>query len=211
MQLLDEGQGLTLNQVTANSFLFVMAGYETTSATISFCLFEIARNEEIQRKVQKEIDEILNGNFSYEKIIDLKFLDLCVDETLRKYSIVPILNRTCKHDYEVKGTSYTIPAGSSIIIPIYALQRDPDVIKNPLDFDPNRKTNESHLIAPFGAGQRACVGARMANIVVKLAISTLLSKYNLQLIEPPPGELTFSPKVISLTPNEKILIEFTHR
>lgn len=207
MQLHDEGQGLTMNQVTANAFLFVIAGYETTAATISHCLFEIARNEEIQRKVQAEIDEILGGNFNYEKVNDLKYLENCVTETLRKYPVVPILNRVCKHDYEVKGTSYVIPAGTSIIIPIYSMQRD---IDDPMTFNPTRSCSNS-LIAPFGIGQRACVGARMATFVIKLTISKILAKYNIQLVHPIASELTFSPKVVSLTPNEQILIQFTHR
>jgi cytochrome P450 family 6 len=207
---------LSMGEVVANAFIFVMAGYETTAATISYCLYEISKDKKILKKVQDEIDEIMKGGeFTYDKVNELKYLECCVNETLRKYSVAPMLNRSCLFDYKVKGTNYTIPKGSAIIIPIFAMQRDARVIENPMKFIPERFMNGSHLnqdafIAPFGVGQRACVGARMAIVIIKLTISYLLASYNTILISPQ-NELEFTSKIATLTPKEQILISFEKR
>lgn len=206
-----DANDLTFNQLTANLFIFVLAGYETTAATISYCLYEIAKNKNIHEKAQKEIDEILSGEISYEKILNLKFIENCLNETLRLYPVVPVLNRMSKYDYQIKGTDYIIPANTPITIPIFAMQRDEEIYENPATFDPNRFIDNSSLIAPFGMGGRACVGGRMAMVVAKLAISAILSKYNLEIVQPVNSNLTFSAKTIPLTPNERILMKFTHR
>lgn len=78
----EKGKKLTLAEMTAQAFVFYIAGFETTSTTISFCLFEIARNAEIQRRVHEEIDEVLanhNGKITYESASEMKYLESCID------------------------------------------------------------------------------------------------------------------------------------
>lgn len=207
MQLHDQGQEITMNQVTANAFLFVLAGYETSASTLTFCLYEISKNQEIQRKIQKEIDG-LGNNFDYEKYSDLKFTEKCIEETLRKYPIIPMLNRVCEHDYDIKEVGLTIPKGTSLFFPLIGYHRDPEMYENPLEFNPER--NFSHSM-PFGTGQRSCPGNRMAMLVIKLTVVKILSKYNLQLVQPTTPEVTFNPKIAPLSSKEKILIKFSHR
>lgn len=66
--------------------MFVL-GFETSSSTLSYCLFELARHPEIQRKAQQEIDKVLKASgqndFTYEFLGELKYLQHCVDEALR--------------------------------------------------------------------------------------------------------------------------------
>lgn len=76
---------MSIDMIAANSFLFYVAGSETTAATISFTLYEMAMYPEILAKAQKEVDEILqkhdlkpDGQLTYEAIQDMKYLDLCV-------------------------------------------------------------------------------------------------------------------------------------
>lgn len=59
-----------------------MAGFETSSTTLSFCLYELAKNPEIQKKVHQEIDQIKekhNGQLSYDAVNDMKYLEWCID------------------------------------------------------------------------------------------------------------------------------------
>lgn len=63
----------------------ILAGYETSSATMSFCLYEIARHPDIQRKVHEEIDRVLaeqGGELTYDSLNDLKYLQCCIDGLL---------------------------------------------------------------------------------------------------------------------------------
>lgn len=73
----DASKGLTVNQIAAQSLLFFAAGYDTTSTTMLFTLYELAMNLEIQTKVRKEIRETLkkHGEFTYEAMMDMAYLD----------------------------------------------------------------------------------------------------------------------------------------
>lgn len=79
----DESQKtMTLNEMAAQVFVFFLAGFETSSSTLSFCLYELAKNSNIQRRVHSEIDRVLgqhNGQITYESISEMKFLDHCID------------------------------------------------------------------------------------------------------------------------------------
>lgn len=68
---------LTLDEITASAIIFFLAAFETSSTTMTFCLYELAKNVEIQRKVQEEIDAV--GEITYESIEKMKYLENCID------------------------------------------------------------------------------------------------------------------------------------
>lgn len=73
---------LTMEQATAQAFHFYVAGFETSSSTMSFCLYEIAKNEQIQEIVHDEINRTFhrrNREFSYDSVHELKYLECCID------------------------------------------------------------------------------------------------------------------------------------
>lgn len=73
---------LSIEEVAAQAYIFFMAGHETSAGLISFCLYEMACNRNIQAKLHKEIDEVLakhNGQMTWESVAEMKFLDCCVD------------------------------------------------------------------------------------------------------------------------------------
>lgn len=79
----ENAKTLSIEQMVAQSFLFFAAGFETSALTMSFCLYEIARNKEIQQKLHDEIDSVLavlpNNQFTYDSLGDLKYLECCID------------------------------------------------------------------------------------------------------------------------------------
>lgn len=79
----DENQKtLTLNEMAAHTYLFFLAGFETSSTTLSFCLYELAKNQSIQRRVHNEIDRVLkkySGQLTYESISEMTYLGDCID------------------------------------------------------------------------------------------------------------------------------------
>lgn len=75
-------KSLTMNEMAAQAFIFYLAGFETSSSTMSFCLYEIAKNPEIQNKLHNEIDRVFNendGKLTYESVSDMKYLEMCID------------------------------------------------------------------------------------------------------------------------------------
>lgn len=119
---------------------------------MSFCLFELARNPELQKKVHQELDEVLKAvgpkAMTYEMLGDLKYLECCIDETLRKYPIVPFHMRVASRDYKIDDSNLTIPNGTAVMIPVLGFQRDPDIYDCPMEFRPER-----FLTSPNGGGK----------------------------------------------------------
>lgn len=72
-----EDGGLTLNEVAAQAFLFFAAGFETSSSTMMFCLYELALNPDIQTKARRVIQEAYekHGQFTYEMMLDIPYID----------------------------------------------------------------------------------------------------------------------------------------
>ena len=89
-------------------------------------------------------------------------------ETLRKYPIVPFLDRKCSSDYELPASNgngtVKLPAGTSVYIPVLGLHYDPTYFPEPEKFDPDRFTEENkhsrpnYTYIPFGEGPRMCIG-----------------------------------------------------
>lgn len=78
----DKKYTLTMNEIVAQSFVFFIAGFDTSSSTMQFCLYELARNAELQRKVREEIDglyEKTGGRITYEGIMQLSYLSQVID------------------------------------------------------------------------------------------------------------------------------------
>lgn len=149
---------------------FLLKGFETSSSTMSFCLFELARRFDIQKKAQEEVDKIFKKTGSKEITFDMlgemKYLESCIDETLRKYPIVPVHFREATKDYKVANSDLMIPKGTSVFIPVLGFHRDPEIYDDPMDFKPERFFDSSHgngkvkgvFYTPFGTGPRNCIG-----------------------------------------------------
>jgi len=72
---------VTMEVIAAQAFVFFLAGFETSSTTMTFCLYELAMNPDIQERVRNEIDTVLErhgGNITYESIVEMEYLDKVV-------------------------------------------------------------------------------------------------------------------------------------
>ena len=175
---------LSDEEIVAQSVLFLLAGYETSSNTLSFTLYHLALNPDVQDKLRKEIIQAMESNAKkplYEVVQSVEYLDCVIMEAQRLYPATVQVNRECREDYDLNGIH--IPAGTEILIPLYALHHDPDAWQDPEKFDPERfrgpakDARHAFQFLPFGAGPRNCIGMRFALMEIKVALARVLMKF----------------------------------
>ncbi|XP_069672222.1 probable cytochrome P450 6a14 [Periplaneta americana] len=200
---------LSMNSLAAQAFVFFGAGFETSSTTMTFCLYELCINSEIQDRVRWEIDEILekhDGKITYEAVQEMEYLDKVVSETLRKYPPLPILNRECTKTYHIPGTDIVLNKGDLTVIPVLGLHHDPKYYPNPEKFDPERFSEEEkakrhhYVYLPFGEGPRICIGLRFGLMQTKVGLISLLSRYQFNVSKETPMPLAMDVKSFILSP-----------
>nr|CAD7428600.1 unnamed protein product [Timema monikensis] len=217
----DEPLEITDTLLAAQCFVFFLAGFETSSTTISCCLHELAVNPDIQERLRKEVDNVLikhGGQITYEALQDLKYMDAVVDETLRKYPPVGNLSRVCTKAYKIPDTHVYLDKDTRLIIPVYAIHHDPKYYPDPEKFDPSRftenniKSRPHFSYLPFGEGPRVCIGLRFGRMQVKVGIAALLTKYKFSVCQKTSIPLGFNPlsSPITFWPNE-IFLKISHR
>uniref|UniRef100_A0AAQ5Y8U8 unspecific monooxygenase n=1 Tax=Amphiprion ocellaris TaxID=80972 RepID=A0AAQ5Y8U8_AMPOC len=176
--------GLTDQEILAQAMIFIFAGYETSSSTLSFVAYNLATNPHIQKTLQKEIDETFPEKVrpNYDGLMQMEYLDMVVNESMRLYPIATRLERVSKTSVEVNGV--TVPKGTTIMIPVYTLHRDPSLWPEPEAFKPERFSKENkdnidpYAFLPFGAGPRNCIGMRFAQLMMKLALVEILQNFS---------------------------------
>ncbi|KAM6157149.1 cytochrome P450 3A4-like [Erethizon dorsatum] len=176
-------------EIVAQSVIFIFAGYEATSNALSFIMYELATHPDVQKKLQQEIDAALPNKAlpTFDTLVEMEYLDMVVNETLKLYPVANRLERMCKKDVRVNGV--LIPKGTTVMVPTFALYRDPEYWPEPEEFRPERfsKKNKdlinSYIYMPFGSGPRNCIGMRFALMNMKLAVIRVLQNFSLQPCE----------------------------
>lgn len=113
----------------------------------------------------------------------MKYLEMVILEALRLYPSVPAFGRELAEGLTFDGQD--IPKGINVLIPAYAIHRDPKYYENPEKFDPERFTTENKskrkpfCYFPFSAGPRNCIGQKFAMLEIKSTVSKILRHYEL--------------------------------
>ncbi|XP_066153403.1 probable cytochrome P450 6a23 [Euwallacea fornicatus] len=205
---------LTDDEILAQCFIFLVAGFDTSATTMTCALYELARKQDIQDQMREEMREILKkhgGKMTYEGLKELELTEKVILETLRKYPILPSIPRVCTKAYKVPNSDVILEKGTALQIPIRGIHMDPEFYPNPDEFNPERFSKEevakrqdfTHL--PFGDGPRVCIGARFALMQAKAGLTGFLSDTKFTLAEgDESGELLFKPSMILLHPRKEI-------
>ncbi|CAH1104078.1 unnamed protein product [Psylliodes chrysocephalus] len=199
-------EGITINEMAAQAFVFFLAGFETSATTMTFALIELGQNMDIQEKVREEIKRIIekyNNEITYDGIMEMEYLEKVVSETLRKHPPLPLIPRTCTKDYNIPGTDVVIESGTTVEIPTLSIQRDPEYYPDPDKFDPERFNAENkanrhpYAYIPFGEGPRICIGVRLGKLQVKVGLCSILSKYRITINKKTALPIKYNPGLIS--------------
>lgn len=75
-------KSISLEEMAAHAFLFFVGGFESSSSTMSFLMYELAKHEEIQQKAYEEIVEVVeknNGTLTYDAVADMNYVEQCLN------------------------------------------------------------------------------------------------------------------------------------
>ncbi|KAG6404817.1 hypothetical protein SASPL_132395 [Salvia splendens] len=180
------------NNIKAVLFDMFTAGTDTSASTTDWTLVELLRHPRVMAKVQAEVRQALKGNRASieqnDAVHDMKYLKLVIKETLRLHPPAPMLPRACIDEHVIDG--YTIPAGSMVMVNIWAMQRDLRYWKDPETFEPERFENEELSFVgsdfkylPFGIGRRICPGTSFGLAAMESALAQLLYHFDWKLPE----------------------------
>ncbi|KAJ8728458.1 hypothetical protein PYW08_016843 [Mythimna loreyi] len=179
----------TDDDLIAQAVLFFFAGFETVSSGMSFLMYELALNPDVQERLVQEIKETdakNGGKFDFNSIQNMPYMDMVVSELLRLWPPGIALDRVCTKDYnlgkpnENAEEDFIVRKGTGIAIPVFPIHRDPQFFPNPTKFDPERFSEENkHNIPtfaymPFGIGPRNCIGSRFALCEIKVMAYQIL-------------------------------------
>uniref|UniRef100_A0A1B6H281 Cytochrome P450 n=1 Tax=Cuerna arida TaxID=1464854 RepID=A0A1B6H281_9HEMI len=183
--------------MVAQATEFFVAGSEPLTSTLTFALYHIAKDAEVQARAVQEVDKVIaqHGGWSYQAVKDMFYLDMILQETLRIYPFVPVSLRECTLQYSIPETDVVLKKGNIIAIPVRGIHMDPKYHPDPEVFNPDRFTDNFHkpnpAYIPFGDGPRMCIGMRFAIVVMNMCLAKILSRFSLSVNKKTQEPLTF--------------------
>ncbi|WP_182377029.1 cytochrome P450 [Nocardioides sp. WS12] len=184
----ETGQALSDEQRRADLLAFLLAGHDTTSTTLAYVLWQVGHRPDIQTRLHAEVDALGERSLTTDDVSNLPYTVQVIHEAMRLCPPVPGVARSATRDVEVDG--FRVPQGYTVIVPIYALHRDPRAWAAPLAFDPDRFAPERRKgidrwqYLPFGGGPRSCIGDHFAMLEATLALATVVRSTAIKSVRP---------------------------
>lgn len=186
----EEAGKITKDELVQDLNFFIVAGYDTTGITIMYLLYLLSLHPEYQVKVLEELQEIFGEDISsHEEITpmqlnQMKFLEMCIKETLRIYSTVPLTFRRTIEDTTLSDGKI-IPEGTDVYIALQLLHKNEKYFPEPEKFLPERHIVPIAAWMPFAVGSRNCIGQVYAMQEIKVFAAHLLMMYKWETLEKP--------------------------
>ncbi len=183
----ETGQPMSNAELQDELMTLLFAGHETTASALAWALYWIAQLPDVRRKLRAELER-LSPDADPMTIARLPYLNAICQETLRLYPIaINAFPRIVKQPMNLMG--YSLEPGAILLPSVYLAHQRPDVYPNPKQFRPERfleRQFSPYEYLPFGGGDRRCIGAAFALFEMKLVLVTLLSQFDLALVNPKP-------------------------
>jgi cytochrome P450 len=172
------GQPLSDDDICHELVLFILAGHDTTSSTLTYSLWALGHHPAIQDRVVDEVSALGDRPLTPDDVPRLGYTVRVLHEALRLCPPAAGTPRMLNKDLAVDG--YRVEAGTMAVVSFYAMHRDPYLWDRPLTFDPDRFLPERSRgrsrwqYLPFGGGPRSCIGDHFAMLEATLALATII-------------------------------------
>jgi len=206
----EDGTPMPREQLIDEVLVLFTAGHETTANALSLALLLLAKYPRIQEHLFQEVKGV---NFETDSIMEqigkLGYTKQCIEETLRLYPPLFVLDRISIDSDTVNGQDFK--KGTVWLMSFFELHRHSDFWEEPEVFNPDRfapenKKDASNYYFPFGAGPRMCIGNNFAMYEMIMTVASVVKKYKLTSRS---GEISLNP-MLTLKPT-KALITFFER
>ncbi|KAK7306938.1 hypothetical protein VNO77_39581 [Canavalia gladiata] len=193
LQLKKEGllsMDLTNDHIKGIILDILVAATDTTAATSTWVMTGLGKNPRVMRKVKEEIRNFYGHKefIEEEDVQNLVYLKAVIKETLRFYAPTPIIPRETNKSFVLDG--YEIEPKTIVYVNGWAIQMDPEIWKDPEEFNPERFLNSDidfkgldFEYLPFGAGRRICPGISLGIATVELLIANLINSFHWEMPE----------------------------
>ncbi|XP_062976573.1 1,25-dihydroxyvitamin D(3) 24-hydroxylase, mitochondrial [Elgaria multicarinata webbii] len=205
------GSQLSKKELYAAITELQIAGVETTANSLLWALYNVSCNPDVQAKLLEEIQSVVpagedpNG----EHLKRMPYLKACLKESMRLTPSVPFTTRTL--DKETVLGDYSLPKGTVLMINSHALGCNEEYFSDWTRFKPERwlqKNINPFAHVPFGIGKRMCIGRRLAELQLQLALCWLVRKYQIVATDDKPVETLH---LGILIPNRELPVAFRKR
>ncbi|KAH8102301.1 cytochrome P450 [Cristinia sonorae] len=203
-----ESQRLSDEDVLAQVPTFIVAGHETTSTAVTWCLYALTQAPHVQTKLRDELLSVQTEMPTMDELNALPYLDMVVKETLRVHAPVAQTVRVATRDdeipvgkpyrdrYGVERDSISVAKGDFIMLPILAINRSKTIWgEDAHEFKPERWVNPPEAVSgipgvwghlmTFIGGPRACIGYRFSLIEMKALLFVLVRAFEYELAVKP--------------------------
>lgn len=183
----ETGRPLTDDEICHELVLFMLAGHDTTSTTLSYTLWSLGHDRGLQERVRAEVAALGDRPLNPDDVGELGLTVRVLHEALRLCPPAAGTVRSPTRDLVVDG--YRVEAKSFAVVSFYALHRDPTLWEDPLRFDPDRflpersKGRSRWQYLPFGGGPRSCIGDHFAMLEATLALATIVRATEIESLD----------------------------
>lgn len=205
----EDGTAMSREQLIDEVLILFTAGHETTANVLSYVLFLLARHPGEQEKLYREAVRAEAVATPLERIRASSFAKQCIEEAMRLYPPVYVIDRVAREADEVAGVH--LRKGSLVLMSLYELHRNETLWEDatafrPDRFDPDKGSNFNAHYFPFGAGPRMCIGNNFAMYEMTLVLNRLIKRYRIETLQP---AISLNP-LISLKPKD-VMLQFYPR
>jgi cytochrome P450 family 135 len=185
----EDGSPMSDEELRDELVTLLIAGHETTASSLAWTLERLVRAPQAMRRA---VEEARGGGGPY--------IEATIQETLRLRPVFPMVARMVKKPFQLGD--HELPPGVTVMPAIALIHRRPDVYPDPTEFRPERfleKPPGTYTWIPFGGGVRRCLGASFALFEMRIVLTELLSRVEVQAAEPEPEPA--KRRIIALAPS----------
>lgn len=196
----DTGEPMAEDQVIDEILILLFAGHETTASTLSWLLYQVAREKEVMEKLSVSIEQTA----LYDSVKNV-YLQAVINESMRLRPAAWATDRVALTDD--RFGDYSFPKGTIILPFFYGAHRNKDHWKDANVFLPERfiddegKIKKHPAFFPFGAGPRMCIGNHFAMAEMSLFVHLFFAKFRIR----PTAQEPVMNALMTLNPDRVVL------